>query len=122
MALLRRAALEVQKKRRYHVAVKNILIALLLGVFLLSTPVYAGKEKKTIENAVLVLDEIMAIPEKGIPPALLTDAHAIAIIPGTIKVGSRRPLPPAGELRLEQSLLHQLFGGKYRLADRRPVD
>ncbi len=66
---------------------KNILIALLLGVFLLSTPVYAGKEKKTIENAVLVLDEIMAIPEKGIPPALLTDAHAIAIIPGTIKVG-----------------------------------
>ena len=29
----------------------------------------------------------MAIPEKGIPPALLNDADGIAIIPGVIKAG-----------------------------------
>jgi hypothetical protein len=34
-----------------------------------------------------VMDEIMAIPEQGIPPSLLSNAKGIAIIPGVIKAG-----------------------------------
>jgi lipid-binding SYLF domain-containing protein len=34
-----------------------------------------------------VLDELAAIPLKGIPPALLADAQAVAIIPNVIKAG-----------------------------------
>lgn len=40
-----------------------------------------------IEEAREVLEEILRIPEKGIPPALLRNARGIAIIPGVIKVG-----------------------------------
>ncbi len=40
-----------------------------------------------ISEASEVLEEIMSIPEKGIPPALLKNAQGIAIIPGVIKVG-----------------------------------
>ncbi|MGB3400555.1 MAG: lipid-binding SYLF domain-containing protein, partial [Candidatus Deferrimicrobiaceae bacterium] len=49
----------------------------------------ASKEKETevVRNAVEVLEDISAIPEKGIPPALLQNAHGIAVVPGVIKVG-----------------------------------
>jgi len=47
----------------------------------------AGKEEAKINDAIDVLEEIMAIPEKGIPPALFNDADGIAIIPGVIKAG-----------------------------------
>ncbi|GBE01867.1 hypothetical protein BMS3Bbin06_00690 [bacterium BMS3Bbin06] len=40
-----------------------------------------------ISEASEVLEEIMSIPEKGIPPALLKNVQGIAIIPGVIKVG-----------------------------------
>jgi len=33
------------------------------------------------------LTEIMEIPEKGIPPSLLRNAHRIAVIPAVIKAG-----------------------------------
>ena len=51
-------------------------------------PAYAGiNEREKIEQAILTLDEIMAIPEKGIPPSLLANAEAVAIIPNVIKAG-----------------------------------
>jgi lipid-binding SYLF domain-containing protein len=45
------------------------------------------KEAKTVRTALEVLEEITAIPEKGIPPSLLRDAQGIAVVPGVIKVG-----------------------------------
>ncbi|HEY2787472.1 MAG TPA: lipid-binding SYLF domain-containing protein [Fimbriiglobus sp.] len=42
---------------------------------------------RTIEDATSVLTDLGKIPLKGIPPKLLEDAKAVAIIPGTIKVG-----------------------------------
>jgi len=60
------------------------MIALLLVGFWASTAVAKNETKKVKESA-QVLTEIMKIPEKGIPPALLRDAKAIAIIPGVIK-------------------------------------
>jgi len=60
------------------------LIALMLvGVW--ATAALAKNEAKTVQESADVLKEIMKIPEKGIPPALLRDARAVAIIPGVIK-------------------------------------
>jgi len=47
----------------------------------------ASKQEEKVTDAINVLDEIMAIPEKGIPPSLLHNAKGIAIIPGVIKAG-----------------------------------
>ena len=66
-------------------AIGSAVIAVLLTS---AVPVEAGsKETKVVRTAGEVLEEISAIPEKGIPPSLLHDAHGIAVVPGVIKVG-----------------------------------
>ena len=47
----------------------------------------AGNETARVAAAADVMNQIMEIPEKSIPPALLADAQGIAIIPGVIKLG-----------------------------------
>ncbi len=47
----------------------------------------AGGEAARVASANDVMNQIMKIPEKSIPPALLQDAQGIAIIPGVIKLG-----------------------------------
>jgi lipid-binding SYLF domain-containing protein len=42
---------------------------------------------RTLEDAATVLDELAAIPAKGLPPKLLADAHGIAIVPRVVKAG-----------------------------------
>lgn len=66
--------------RRFSVA---IVAVLLVGVW--AGAAFAAEEAKRVQEAVDVLKQIMRIPEKGIPPALLADAKAVAIIPGVIK-------------------------------------
>ena len=57
-------------------------------VLLCARPAPAGtRESETLETACEVLDAFVAIPLKGIPPALLRDAQGIAIIPNVIKAG-----------------------------------
>lgn len=70
---------------------RSVLICT-LTVFLLLTfclpSVSAGvREREKVDQALLTLGEIMSIPEKGIPPALLANSEAIAIIPNVIKAG-----------------------------------
>ncbi len=50
-----------------------------------SVTAFARNEAKKVQESADVLTTIMKIPEKGIPPVLLRDAKAIAIIPGVIK-------------------------------------
>jgi lipid-binding SYLF domain-containing protein len=47
----------------------------------------AAKEARSVESAAEVLETIEAIPERGIPPALLGDAWGVAVFPGLIKAG-----------------------------------
>jgi len=57
-------------------------------IFLAPFPAGAGsKEVAKVNDAIEVLEQIMEIPEKGIPPALLNNAEGIAIIPGVLKAG-----------------------------------
>jgi lipid-binding SYLF domain-containing protein len=59
-----------------------------LSMISASSLVYASeKEVKRVETSTQVLNEIMAIPEQSIPPALLRNAKAVAVLPGVIKAG-----------------------------------
>jgi len=45
------------------------------------------REDAVVNTAIVVLDEIMSIPIRSIPQAMLADAQGVAIIPDVIKVG-----------------------------------
>ena len=47
----------------------------------------ATREEKRVADAADVLDQLLRIPERSIPPALLSRAYAVAVIPNVVKVG-----------------------------------
>lgn len=56
--------------------------------FLAAAPLAAAPPpSQTLKSATETLDELAAIPLKGIPPTLLADARGVAIIPNVIKAG-----------------------------------
>ncbi len=70
--------------KRAYLFPSAVLIILSL---LFAVPASAGrKETRKVEDAIEVLEDIMAIPERSIPEELLGQARAIAIIPSVIKV------------------------------------
>ncbi|WP_026841865.1 lipid-binding SYLF domain-containing protein [Citrifermentans bremense] len=67
---------------------RKIIFAVLALVMALSaTEAFAESGATKIEDCIEVVKAIKAIPEQGVPPMLLKDAQAIAVIPGVIKVG-----------------------------------
>ncbi len=66
-----------------------ILITAMLGLGSMVFPAPAGSEagdeRIRVLRSVEVFQDLLTLPEKGIPPALLRKAQAIAIIPGYIK-------------------------------------
>ena len=63
----------------------TLAVGLLLGQ---AAPLWAQfREEDTVEASTQVLREIMSIPGRGIPEAILNDAQGVAIIPGLIKGG-----------------------------------
>ncbi len=64
----------------------KILIPVL--AMLLAMPAFAGtREENRVADASDVLDQLARIPERTIPPALLSRAYAVAVIPNVVKVG-----------------------------------
>jgi lipid-binding SYLF domain-containing protein len=69
---------------------KKILIVLCILMFVMTFSVSPtglncyqnSKEIERVENALAVFKELVDLPEEGIPPALLSRAQAIAVIPG----------------------------------------
>ncbi|NCF51677.1 hypothetical protein GWP57_08705 [Gammaproteobacteria bacterium] len=54
----------------------------------LAMPVSAAtREEKRVADAADVLDQLLRIPEKTIPPTLLARAYAVAVVPNVVKVG-----------------------------------
>lgn len=47
----------------------------------------ATREERRVADAADVLDQLLRIPERSIPPALLSNAYAVAVIPNVVKVG-----------------------------------
>uniref|UniRef100_C6E930 Ysc84 actin-binding domain-containing protein n=1 Tax=Geobacter sp. (strain M21) TaxID=443144 RepID=C6E930_GEOSM len=66
---------------------KIIFAVMALVTALSTTAAFAESGATKIEDCIEVVKAIKAIPEQGVPPMLLKDAQAIAIIPGVIKVG-----------------------------------
>ncbi len=60
---------------------------LAIGCLLLSAAPALADPDETVRTADQVLHEVMAIPARQIPAALLAEAHGVAIVPGVIKVG-----------------------------------
>ena len=70
-------------KRLLALSIVTLFIFILTSLTLAA----ASKQEEKVKDAINVMDEIMAIPEEGIPPSLLNNAKGIAIIPGVIKAG-----------------------------------
>jgi lipid-binding SYLF domain-containing protein len=67
---------------------KRFVLPVLVLSFVGVAPVKAAPPPaQTLKNATEVLDELAAIPLKGIPPALLADAQGVVIVPHVIKAG-----------------------------------
>ena len=61
--------------------------ALLLNGAFAGAATAGSTEDARAQNAVRVLTDIQAIPESAIPDKLLDEAHAIVVVPDTIKAG-----------------------------------
>lgn len=67
---------------------KRLLAALAIaGMLLAGVALAATREEKRVADAADVLDQLLRIPEKQIPPNLLSRAYAVAVIPNVVKVG-----------------------------------
>jgi lipid-binding SYLF domain-containing protein len=74
------------RKDIMHVSLaRTLIIFLALGVAL--PAVAATKEEKRVADASDVLDQLSRIPEKSVPPSLLSRAYAVAVIPNVVKIG-----------------------------------
>jgi len=58
-----------------------------LGLVLAMPVSAATREEKRVADAADVLDQLLRIPEKSIPPSLLARAYAVAVVPDVIKAG-----------------------------------
>jgi len=58
-----------------------------IGILLAIPAAAATREERRVADAADVLDQLLRIPEKNIPPALLSRAYAVAVIPNVVKVG-----------------------------------
>lgn len=67
----------------------TFLRIMLAGIALaVATPsIAANREEQRVADAADVLDQLLRIPESTVPPALLSHAYAVAVIPDVIKVG-----------------------------------
>ncbi|MGH8249341.1 MAG: lipid-binding SYLF domain-containing protein [Steroidobacteraceae bacterium] len=67
---------------------RTLISAAALGATLTATPAAAvTREEATVDNAMLVLRELQAIPDQQIPDLLLSRAEGLVILPANVKVG-----------------------------------
>lgn len=68
---------------------KRLMTTLLaLALLTMGQTAWAVSEQvQTMQDATAVLNDFVNIPENAIPPALLSEAYGVAIIPGVIKAG-----------------------------------
>ena len=71
-----------------------LVVMTTLIVLLTSVADAATREEKRVADAADVLDQLSRIPEKTIPPNLLSRAYAVAVIPNVVRaafgLGARR--------------------------------
>lgn len=72
----------------------KVLLSVTLATVLIMPAEAATREEKRVGDAADVLEQLLRIPEKSIPPSLLSRAYAVAVIPNVVKaafgLGARR--------------------------------
>jgi lipid-binding SYLF domain-containing protein len=72
-----------QFPKKIHIVLCVLMFGLVLSVSPTGLNCYQkSKEVVRVENSISVFKELVDLPEEGIPPALLSRAEAIAVIPG----------------------------------------
>lgn len=66
---------------------RNITLTLVVSLLTASIAMAASKEETRVLDATDVVDQLLRIPEQGVPSRLLSRAYAVAVIPRVIKVG-----------------------------------
>ena len=66
---------------------RQITLAIVFFIFAATTTYAATKEERRVLDSTDILDQLLRIPEQGVPSRLLSRAHAVAVIPRVIKVG-----------------------------------
>jgi len=64
---------------------RYLTVATLLALIFTSSAAAATREEERVADATDVLDQLLRIPEKTIPPTLLARAYAVAVIPNVRK-------------------------------------
>ena len=71
-----------------------VAVVTAMALLVTSSAWAATREEKRVADAADVVDQLSRIPEKSIPPSLLSRAYAVAVIPNVIKaafgLGARR--------------------------------
>ena len=57
------------------------------AVFFALPAAAATKEEQRVADATDVLEQFLQIPEQSIPPAMLSSAYAIAVVPNVVRIG-----------------------------------
>lgn len=72
----------------------TLAIVIMMALFSSSFAEAATREEKRVADATDVLDQLSRIPEKSIPPNLLSRAYAVAVVPNVMRaafgLGARR--------------------------------
>jgi lipid-binding SYLF domain-containing protein len=66
---------------------RQITLAIVFAILSASAAYAATTEERRVLDATDILDQLLRIPEQGVPTRLLSRAHAVAVIPGVLKVG-----------------------------------
>ena len=69
----------------HRIQLKAFLVVIVLSLAIPASA--ASREEKRVADAADVLDQLLRIPEKSIPPSLLSRAYAVAVIPDVVKAG-----------------------------------
>jgi len=62
-----------------------LAIVIVMALSYTSASQAATREEKRVSDAADVLDQLARIPEKSIPPSLLSRAYGVAVVPGAIR-------------------------------------
>ena len=65
--------------------IQLVVVATLFAMSFANTSEAASREEKRVGDASDVLEQLFRIPEKTVPPTLLSQAYAVAVIPNVMK-------------------------------------
>ena len=67
--------------------IRQYTLTILISLLIALPASGASKEESRVTDATDVIDQLLRIPEQSIPPALLSRAYAVAVVPHVIKIG-----------------------------------